>query len=81
MPVPCTRQLVDLGSDPARHATKRLAPLHDTQAEAIAVARQQAQREGAELIIKGEDGRIRACDSHGRDGCPAAGLRTWARCG
>ena len=50
-----------------KQGTTRAASVHDTQAAAIAAARAQAQREGAELIIKGEDGRIRARDSHGRD--------------
>jgi hypothetical protein len=50
-----------------KQGTTRAASVHDTQAAAIAAARRQAQREGAELIIKGEDGRIRARDSHGRD--------------
>src|SRR5688572_12516667 len=50
-----------------KQGTKRAASLHDTQAAAIAAGREQAQREGAELIIKGEDGRIRERDSHGRD--------------
>jgi hypothetical protein len=34
---------------------------------AWARARSQARREGAELIVKGADGRIQQRDSHGHD--------------
>lgn len=45
----------------------------DTQAEAIRVAREIAQRQGTELFIHGRDGRIRERDSHGRDPNPPRG--------
>ena len=50
-----------------KNGTSRAASLHDTKEEAEAAARRQAQREGAELVIKGRDGKIQRRDSHGRD--------------
>ncbi len=47
--------------------TKRAASLHSTKADAVAAGRAQAQRQGAELVIKGKDGRIQSKDSHGND--------------
>lgn len=46
---------------------ERASVVKSTQAEAIAVARQQAARNGSELVIHGRDGLIRAKDSHGQD--------------
>ncbi len=40
---------------------------HDTQDEAIKHGRQLAEEQGSELVIHGEDGRIREKDSHGND--------------
>ena len=48
----------------------------NTQAEAIAVAREIARNQGSELVIHGADGRIREKDSHGHDPHPAERLRT-----
>jgi hypothetical protein len=39
----------------------------ETQAAAIAAARSVADDEACELVIHGEDGRIREKDSHGND--------------
>jgi Uncharacterized protein conserved in bacteria (DUF2188) len=50
-----------------KNGTKRAASLHDTQAEALEVARAQARREKTELVLKGRDGRIIHRDSHGND--------------
>src|SRR3954470_1281894 len=50
-----------------RNGTKRAASLHDTQAEAEEAARAQAKRMHAELVIKGQDGRILRRDSYGGD--------------
>jgi hypothetical protein len=47
--------------------TKRAASLHATKADAVAAGRAQAQRQGAELVVKGKDGRIQSKDSHGND--------------
>lgn len=47
--------------------TKRAASLHPTKADAVAAGRAHAQRQRAELVIKGKDGRIQSKDSHGHD--------------
>jgi len=52
--------------------TKPTAVKH-TQKEAIAVAREIAINQKSELIIKGEDGRIRQKDSFGNDPYPPKG--------
>ena len=44
-----------------------------TQAQAIKVARKISSNQQSELIIHGEDGRIRAKDSHGNDPYPPKG--------
>jgi hypothetical protein len=46
---------------------------HRTQAEAIEAGRNTAEREGVELFIHREDGRIRARDSYGHDPFPPRG--------
>jgi hypothetical protein len=46
---------------------QRASVIKPTQAEAIAVGRQQAIRNSSELVIHRPDGRIRAADSHGHD--------------
>lgn len=47
--------------------------LYDTQAEAIARAREISRNQGSELLIHGKDGRIRERDSHGHDPYPPKG--------
>ena len=47
--------------------TKRAASLHLKKADAVDAGRAQARRQGAELVIKGKDGRIQKRDSHGND--------------
>lgn len=44
-----------------------------TQREAIDRAREVSRNQGSELLIHGQDGRIRARDSHGRDPHPPKG--------
>ncbi len=44
-----------------------------TQAEAIDRGRDQAQREGSELVIHGRGGRIRDRNSYGNDPYPPKG--------
>ncbi len=44
-----------------------------TQQEAIQTAREIARNQGSELIIHGEDGKIRQKDSHGHDPYPPKG--------
>jgi len=56
-----------------REGAKRDSSYHDTQADAITVARQTAKREGIELFIHGRNGQIRERDSHGNDPFPPKG--------
>ena len=51
----------------------RVTSQHETQAEAIAAARQIAQNQQSELLIHGRNGQIRERDSHGHDECPPVG--------
>lgn len=51
----------------------RATALYPTQQEAIDRAREIAQNQGSELLIHGEDGRIRERDSHGNDPFPPKG--------
>jgi uncharacterized protein YdaT len=52
---------------------ERLTEVFETQRQAIERARQIARNQASELLIHGEDGRIRARDSHGNDPCPPKG--------
>lgn len=52
---------------------ERATAIHDTQAAAIQQARSIARHQGTELLIHGEDGRIRERDSHGPDRYPPKG--------
>lgn len=45
----------------------------DTQQQAINIARDIARNQSSELVIHGEDGRIRSKDSHGKDPFPPKG--------
>ena len=45
----------------------------NTQAEAIAAAREIARNQKSELVIHGRDGRIREKDSYGNDSFPPRG--------
>ena len=56
-----------------RDEAKRASSLADTQREAIAHARTIAKREGLELVVHGENGRIREKNSYGRDPFPPRG--------
>jgi hypothetical protein len=56
-----------------REGSDRASKVTETQREAIQAGRQTARREGAELVIHGQNGRIREKDSHGRDDCPPKG--------
>lgn len=44
-----------------------------TQAEAIAIAREIARKQESELFIHGRDGQIRERDSYGNDAYPPKG--------
>lgn len=50
-----------------KDGTKRAASLHPKKAYAVDAARAQAKRQGAELVVKGRNGRIQSKDSHGND--------------
>ncbi|HLX35659.1 MAG TPA: DUF2188 domain-containing protein [Candidatus Limnocylindrales bacterium] len=52
---------------------ERLTSVHDTQRQAIDAAREIARNQHSELLIHGEDGRIRERDSHGHDPYPPKG--------
>ncbi|SEH65215.1 DUF2188 domain-containing protein [Magnetospirillum fulvum] len=51
----------------------RVTSVHETQREAIERGREIAQNQGSELLIHGENGRIRERDSHGHDPFPPKG--------
>jgi len=51
----------------------RHTSVHATQAEAIEAAREIARHQYSELLIHGEDGKIRARDSYGEDPYPPKG--------
>ena len=50
-----------------RDGTQRASKLFDRKTDAVDRARTQAKREGAELVVKDQQGRIQSKDSHGRD--------------
>ena len=50
-----------------KDGTQRASRLLDRKSDAVDRARAQAQREGAELVVKSADGRVERRDSHGRD--------------
>jgi Uncharacterized protein conserved in bacteria (DUF2188) len=52
---------------------ERVTSLHDTQREAIDVAREIARHQQSELFIHGENGQIRDRDSYGHDPFPPKG--------
>ncbi|MFI4966413.1 MAG: DUF2188 domain-containing protein [Caulobacterales bacterium] len=52
---------------------ERVTSVHDTQREAIERGREIAQNQQSELLIHGENGRIRARDSYGNDPFPPEG--------
>jgi hypothetical protein len=51
-------------------SNKKVTSVHDTQREAIDVARKTAQTVKGELVIHARDGRIRERDSYGSDPLP-----------
>jgi len=52
---------------------ERATSVHGTQREAISVARETAIRQGSEMLIHGENGRIRERNTYGRDPYPPKG--------
>ena len=53
-----------------REGAQRATQVFETQARAIQAGRQMARQGKGELLIHGQDGRIRARDSLGSDPCP-----------
>lgn len=51
----------------------RATSVHTTQCEAIAAARDIARNQHSELLVHGENGRIRERDSYGNDPFPPKG--------
>lgn len=51
----------------------RATSVHDTQREAIGAARETAIRQGSEMLIHGENGRIRERNTYGNDPHPPKG--------
>ena len=52
---------------------ERATSVHDTQREAIEVAREISRNQESELFVHGRDGRIRERDSYGNDPFPPRG--------
>lgn len=53
-----------------RENSSRISSSYETQADAIDAARETARREHGEVVIHGENGRIRDKDSYGNDPNP-----------
>ncbi len=60
----------DNGWGTLREGAQRATQVFDTQALAIQAGRQMARHGKGELLVHGEDGRIRARDSYGNDPFP-----------
>ena len=56
-----------------REGAIRTSSNHSTQAQAIQAGRNITRQQHGELVIHGEDGRIRARDSYGNDPFPPKG--------
>jgi hypothetical protein len=53
-----------------KEGASRAGSVHDTKAEALEQAREQARRERVEVVIHRQDGRIQDSDSYGNDPLP-----------
>lgn len=53
-----------------REGADRVSDQHKTQKAAIDTARERAKQDKVELVIHGQDGRIRDKDSYGNDPFP-----------
>jgi hypothetical protein len=53
--------------------SERATKVVETQREAIGIARGVAQNQGSEMLIHGENGRIRERNSYGNDPYPPKG--------
>ena len=61
------------GWDTKLGGAARASSHHDTKQAAVDTARAVARRQGNELVIHGQDGKIQSKDSHGRDPNPPKG--------
>lgn len=52
---------------------QRVTSIHSTQREAIGAARDIARNQGSEMLIHGENGRIRERNTYGNDPYPPKG--------
>lgn len=52
---------------------ERATSIHSTQREAVAAARDIARNQGTEMLIHGENGRIRERNTYGNDPFPPKG--------
>lgn len=52
---------------------ERATSVHGTQRKAISAAREVAIRQGSEMLIHGENGRIRERNTYGKDPYPPKG--------
>jgi len=52
---------------------QKASSVHRTQRSATDAARSIAKNQGSELFVHGQNGRIRARDSHGKDPYPPKG--------
>lgn len=52
---------------------QRVTSIHQTQREAIGAARDIARNQGSEMLIHGENGRIRERNTYGDDPYPPKG--------
>jgi len=56
-----------------KEGASRAASVHSTQSEAWTEARRLARGSGGEAFLKGEDGKIRARNTYGKDPFPPKG--------
>lgn len=56
-----------------KNGSQRASKVTETQREAIAAGKKIAEREKSELVIHGENGRIREKNSYGNDPSPPKG--------
>lgn len=52
---------------------QKATSVHSTQREAIGAARETARNQGSEMLIHGENGRIRERNTYGNDPFPPKG--------
>ena len=60
----------DGGWDVKRGGAERSSGHFETKREAVDRGREISRRQGSELVIHNQDGKISRSDSHGNDPCP-----------